>query len=188
MSGPARLFDLAEHRRQRKSTSTSTFGVGERQCHDASTFYARMPPAQLAAYDGPPVVVDGPDEITLGDATELALPDRSAGLVFTSPPYHVGKDYDTEESFEEYLDGLSAAFVESFRVLEFGGRILVNSAGLGRKPYVPLPALIAQRLVDAGFTLMGEIVWVKRSRPSSSPNRSGAQSAGAALARRSRRW
>jgi len=98
---------------------------------DASAFYARMPAVGLAPCGGPPVVIEGPDVIEVGDAAQLALPDRCAGLVFTSPPYHVGKAYDTEVSFSDYLEGLSAAFAESFRVLEHGGRILVNSAGFG---------------------------------------------------------
>lgn len=167
MTGTAQLFDFGEERDKRRSTSTSTFGVGDRECHDASLFYSRMPAVELAPCEGPPVVIEGPDRIEVGDASQLALPDRCAGLVFTSPPYHVGKDYDSDVTFEDYLDGLSEAFAESFRVLEHGGRILVNSAGLGRKPYLPLPALLAERLVGAGFTLMGEIVWVKRDRPSS---------------------
>jgi len=31
------------------------------------------------------------------------LPDNSVALMVTSPPYHVGKDYDADTTFEEFL-------------------------------------------------------------------------------------
>ncbi len=44
------------------------------------------------------------DPVHLHSAEAVSeLPDNSVGLMVTSPPYHVGKDYDGDGSFEEYL-------------------------------------------------------------------------------------
>ena len=63
-------------------------------------------------------------------------------LVVTSPPYFAGKQYEEEldregipSTYAEYLEMLSDVFAECLRVLEPGGRIAINVANLGRKPY-----------------------------------------------------
>ena len=43
------------------------------------------------------------------------LPDDSVALMVTSPPYHVGKEYDSDSSFEDYLAMLEAVFAETFQ-------------------------------------------------------------------------
>jgi site-specific DNA-methyltransferase (adenine-specific) len=98
-----------------------------------------------------------------------ALPDRCIALVVTSPPYFAGKEYETElgeggipATYLEYLGMLRDVFAECWRVLEPGGRIAVNVANLGRKPYRSLSADVIRLLQDdLGFLLRGEIVWVK---------------------------
>jgi site-specific DNA-methyltransferase (adenine-specific) len=79
----------------------------------------------------------------------------------TSPPYNVGKDYDEDLSLDEYLELLASVLEETKRVLEPGGRVAVNVANLGRKPYLPLSHLVAGILQDLGLLLRGEIVWQK---------------------------
>ena len=57
---------------------------------------------------------------------------------------------------------LRDVFAECWRVLEPGGRIAVNVANLGRKPYRSLSADVIRMLQDdLGFLLRGEILWVK---------------------------
>ena len=57
---------------------------------------------------------------------------------------------------------LRDVFAECWRVLEPGGRIAVNVANLGRKPYRSLSADVIRILQDdLGFLLRGEILWVK---------------------------
>ena len=64
---------------------------------------------------------------------------------------------------------LSDVFSECWRVLEPGGRIAVNVANLGRKPYRSLAADIIRILQDdIGFLLRGEIIWVKAEGASGS--------------------
>ena len=94
---------------------------------------------------------------------------NSTALVVTSPPYFVGKDYEVDiekegipASYIEYLQMLRSVFTECWRILEPGGRIAINVANLGRKPYRSLSADITRILQeDIGFLLRGEIIWVK---------------------------
>jgi site-specific DNA-methyltransferase (adenine-specific) len=89
------------------------------------------------------------------------LPDHCVALMVTSPPYNVGKDYDEDLSLADYLDLLKRVLTETHRVLEPGGRVAVNVANLGRKPYLPLSHHVAALLQDIGFSLRGEIIWQK---------------------------
>ena len=98
-----------------------------------------------------------------------AVADDSVALVVTSPPYFAGKQYEEEldregvpGSYVEYLELLRDVFAECKRVLEPGGRIAVNVANLGRKPYRSLAADVMTILQDDLHLLpRGEIVWQK---------------------------
>ena len=57
--------------------------------------------------------------------------------------------------------GGATVLTETVRVLEPGGRVAVNVANLGRKPYLPLNHHVAGILQDLGLLLRGEIVWQK---------------------------
>ncbi len=152
-----------------RSTATSTFGVGKRESHDASAFYSR--------FESPTIIADDnveacpvPDKIIQGDSRKMAeLPDNCIALVTTSPGYWSGKEYETAigegyvpSSYVDYLAMLRDVFAECWRVLEPGGRIAVNIANLGRKPYRSLSTDIVSILQDdLGYLLRGEIVWIK---------------------------
>jgi site-specific DNA-methyltransferase (adenine-specific) len=155
---------------QRRPTRTSNFGVGRRESHDASGFYERFEAPVLDADDR----VMAPDPVAepfvCGDAREMrTLADGSVALVVTSPPYFAGKQYEEElerdgvpSSYLEYLELLHDVFAECVRVLEPGGRIAVNVANLGRKPYRSLAADVVHILQDRLHLLLrGEIVWQK---------------------------
>lgn len=152
-----------------KRTATSNFGVGKRESHDASGFYERFTAPVVTADEavGAPVVIADPCRV--GDSRSMDLPDGSVALVVTSPPYFAGKAYEEEferdgipTSYLEYLDMLRAVFAECVRVLEPGGRIAVNVANLGRKPYRSLSADVIGILQDdLGLLLRGEIIWQK---------------------------
>ena len=96
------------------------------------------------------------------------LPDESVHLVVTSPPYNVGKEYDQDLSLPEYLGFLQRAWREALRVLVDGGRMCINVANLGRKPYIPLHAYILQGALELGFLMRGEIIWNKAASASPS--------------------
>ena len=147
------------------ATSTSNFGSGKRESHDSSDFYGRkmagespqVEPTQLN--DAPEAVLD--QFYCQSSETMDQLPDGSVALMITSPPYNVGKEYDADLSLSEYLDLLKRVLTETYRVLEPGGRVAVNVANLGRKPYLALNHKVAVMLDDIGFLLRGEIIWQK---------------------------
>jgi site-specific DNA-methyltransferase (adenine-specific) len=96
------------------------------------------------------------------------LPDKSVHLVVTSPPYNVGKEYDANMTLFEYRDFLRRVMNEAYRVLVPGGRLCINIANVGRRPYLPLHAFIIQDLLDIGFIMRGEVIWDKGSASTSS--------------------
>ena len=89
------------------------------------------------------------------------MADESIDMIITSPPYNVGKDYDDDLTFEQYRDLLRNVWRETHRVLVDGGRACVNVANVGRKPYIPLNAIVSADMVDLGFLMRGEIIWNK---------------------------
>jgi site-specific DNA-methyltransferase (adenine-specific) len=102
------------------------------------------------------------DQIFVQSAESMSqLPDGCVSFMVTSPPYNVGKEYDGDLSLTEYLELLDRVLRETYRVLEAGGRVAVNVANLGRKPYLPLNHHVAGLLSDIGFHLRGEIIWQK---------------------------
>jgi site-specific DNA-methyltransferase (adenine-specific) len=156
---------------RRRATATSAFGVGKRENHDASGFYARFTPPVVSKDE----TVNSPDPASLdrilcGDARSMPdVADSSVALVVTSPPYFAGKEYEVAlgqghipASYLDYLQMLEDVFAECVRTLEPGGRIAVNVANLGRRPYRSLSADVTTILQDRlGLLLRGEIVWQK---------------------------
>jgi DNA modification methylase len=160
----------------KRSTSTSAFGVSKRESHDASGFYSRFTPPALS----PESEVAGHralDKLIVGDARRMEeVPDSSVALVVTSPPYFAGKEYEESlgedgvpATYLEYLDLLRNVFAQCAQKLEPGGRIAVNVANLGRRPYRSLSADVVGILQDdLRLLLRGEIIWVKQRGSSGS--------------------
>jgi len=159
-----------------RGTSTSNFGVSKRESHDASAFYARFSPPEVSddqTVNSPGLV----NRIVVGDARAMTdVADNSVALVVTSPPYFAGKAYEEAlgegaipANYLEYLQMLRDVFAECVRVLEPGGRIAVNVANLGRRPYRSLAADVTAILQDdLRLLLRGEVVWVKQRGASGS--------------------
>jgi DNA modification methylase len=109
------------------------------------------------------------DVIYATTATEMTMvASDSVALVVTSPPYFAGKAYEESlgsngvpGSYFEYLQLLRDVFSECKRVLEPGGRIAINVANLGRRPYRSLAGDVTTILGDLGLLLRGEVVWWK---------------------------
>ncbi|MCY4495391.1 MAG: site-specific DNA-methyltransferase [Acidimicrobiaceae bacterium] len=158
--------------RRKGGTSTSNFGVGRREGHDASAFYARFPAPEISSEDdvAPQSCID---TLWKGDARDMDacgdIADNSVALVVTSPPYFAGKEYEeavghghVPADYIAFLEMLEAVFAQCVRKLEPGGRIAVNVANLGRRPYRSLSADVVQILQDRLHLLLrGEVIWLK---------------------------
>ena len=113
------------------------------------------------------------DRLWVGDARDMDacgdVADDSVALVVTSPPYYAGKEYEqavghghVPASYVDYLRMLEDVFKECVRKLEPGGRIAVNVANLGRRPYRSLSADVIAILQDRlRLLLRGEVIWQK---------------------------
>ncbi len=155
----------------RRGTATSNFGAGRRESHDASGFYKRFANERPEISDDSTVVQPRaiPNSFITGDSRSMTdVRDGEVALVVTSPPYFAGKQYEEElekegvpSSYAEYLDLLTEVFAECKRTLEPGGRIAVNVANLGRKPYRSLASDVIMILQQLGLLLRGEIIWQK---------------------------
>jgi DNA modification methylase len=154
--------------RVRRPTATARFGSSRRESHDATAFYERFVPPELSN-DTTVIRPKKLDVIYRHDAREMRkVESNSVALVVTSPPYFAGKEYEESlghngvpGTYFEYLALLHDVFDECKRVLEPGGRIAVNVANLGRRPYRSLAGDVTEILQDLGLLLRGEVVWWK---------------------------
>ena len=89
------------------------------------------------------------------------LVDNCVSLTVTSPPYNIGKDSDLDLNDGEYWKMINKVFSETYRVTNSGGRLVVNVANLGRKPYIPFSKYFTDVLTEIGFIMRGEIIWQK---------------------------
>lgn len=154
--------------RIRRPTATARFGSSRRESHDATAFYERFVPPELSN-DTTVIRPKKLDVIYRHDARDMRkVENNSVALVVTSPPYFAGKEYEESlghngvpGTYFEYLALLHDVFEECKRVLEPGGRIAVNVANLGRRPYRSLAGDVTEILQDLGLLLRGEVVWWK---------------------------
>lgn len=151
---------------QRK-TKTTSFGSVVRESHNSKKFYSsklfegfKLP--KNIEYLENPIPEDGLNKFYCKSSEVMGeLPDDSIHLMVTSPPYNVGKEYDDDLTLDEYLELLTTVFGEVHRKLVTGGRACINVANIGRKPYIPLHAMITEIMLDLGFLMRGEIIWDK---------------------------
>ena len=149
-------------------TKTSAFGVSARLNHDSSKFYNSKMYKELNSngngnghfQEENSIPQQFLNKIICSSSENMKeLPDNSVHLMITSPPYNVGKEYDEDLGLDEYLTLLRNVFKEVRRVLVTGGRVCINVANLGRKPYLPLHYHIIQIMSVLGFLMRGEVIW-----------------------------
>lgn len=150
-----------------RKTQTTSFGSIVRESHSSKKFYSSK---LFEEFRIPKKIefkqVEFPKNITnefLCKSSENMeeIPDNSVHLMITSPPYNVGKEYDDDLTLDEYLTLLTRVFGEVKKKLVTGGRACINVANIGRKPYIPLHAMIIEIMLDLGFLMRGEIIWDK---------------------------
>ena len=150
-----------------RKTQTSSFGSVLRESHDSKKFYSSR---LFDEYRIPKDVEFKENKIDENDLNKLyckssermdEIPDTSVHLMITSPPYNVGKEYDDNLTLDEYLELLTSVFSETYKKLVTGGRACINIANLGRKPYIPIHAMVIEIMLSLGFLMRGEIIWDK---------------------------
>ncbi|MFW5787649.1 MAG: DNA-methyltransferase [Halanaerobiales bacterium] len=93
------------------------------------------------------------------------LPANSIDLIFTSPPYNFGLDYEDHKDhsyWEKYFDKLFAIFKECIRVLKYRGRIIINVQPLF-SDYIPSHHIISKFFMEHKLIWKGEILWEKNN-------------------------
>lgn len=97
-----------------------------------------------------------------GDCRALlaSMPEKSVGLVVTSPPYNLGKEYESRLDLPEYLAQQKAVVADCVRVLKAEGSLCwqvgnyVDDGGI-----IPLDALLYPICSELGLKLRNRIVW-----------------------------
>ena len=150
-----------------RRTHTTSFGSVVRESHSSKKFYSSK---LFEDFKIPKKIEYREEKIDEKDLDRLycksskamdEVPDDSIHLMVTSPPYNVGKEYDDDLSLDEYLELLTSVFSQTHRKLVTGGRACINIANIGRKPYIPLHAMVTEIMLDLGFLMRGEIIWDK---------------------------
>jgi DNA modification methylase/predicted DNA-binding transcriptional regulator AlpA len=107
------------------------------------------------------------NQIICGDSEEVLkkLPDNCIDLIFTSPPYNFGLEYDSQNDgyvWDDYFNKLFKIFDECIRVLKYGGRIIVNIQPLF-SDYIPTHHIISNFFMERKLIWKGEIIWEKNN-------------------------
>ena len=87
------------------------------------------------------------------------LPDGLFSLTVTSPPYNIGKEYETPMPLDQYLDWCGAWIKEVHRCTTPTGEFFLNVGYIGVDGIakaIPLPYLLWNRIP---FFLIQEVVW-----------------------------
>lgn len=107
------------------------------------------------------------NKVICGDSLEVLkkLPDNCVDIIFTSPPYNFGLEYDAHNdtaSWKKYYDMLFNIFKECIRVLKYGGRFVVNVQPL-YSDYIPSHHIISNFFIENKMIWKGEILWEKNN-------------------------
>lgn len=98
-----------------------------------------------------------------GDSLELlrSIPDNSMNMVFSSPPYCIGKAYESTKEVSEFISAHATIFPEIIRIIKPGGS-LCWQVGMHVKNGIstPLDALVyAESAKHSDLVLRNRIVW-----------------------------
>jgi adenine-specific DNA-methyltransferase len=98
-----------------------------------------------------------------GDCLKLLreIPDKSVQLVVTSPPYNIGKAYEKEQPFDEYLRTQAKVITECERVLKDGGSICWQVGNFVTAPsqILPLDIALYDIFKNLDLKLRNRVVW-----------------------------
>ncbi len=97
-----------------------------------------------------------------GDCLDLlaSIPDASAKLVVTSPPYNLGKVYEERLVMSDYVAQQTKVIEECFRILHPQGSICWQVGNyVDNGAIIPLDALLYPVFASLGMRMRNRIVW-----------------------------
>lgn len=96
------------------------------------------------------------------DALEFSrtLPPDSVKLIITSPPYNIGKEYETRQGIDAYITGLLPALTEFARILSPDGSLCWQTGNfVDNGEIYPLDIYFYPYFKRLGLHLRNRIVW-----------------------------
>jgi adenine-specific DNA-methyltransferase len=97
-----------------------------------------------------------------GDVADFlaTLPDHTAQLIITSPPYNLGKEYEDRIAIEKYLEAQSDVIAQLYRVLREDGSICWQVGNFVEDGEIfPLDIFYYNIFKKLGLFLRNRIVW-----------------------------
>src|SRR5574341_437774 len=97
-----------------------------------------------------------------GDCLDLLkqVPDKFVKLVVTSPPYNLGKPYETRLDLDQYLDQQKKVIKESVRILDDTGSICWQVGNfVDNGEIIPLDIVLYPIFSSLGLQLRNRIIW-----------------------------
>jgi site-specific DNA-methyltransferase (adenine-specific) len=110
------------------------------------------------------------DNVVNGDSRDpKSYPDEPFHLTVTSPPYFVGKNYEEDYSYDEYIDLLKEVFTNVASGTIEGGKIAINIADIAAfskvsgeiEESVEVSRIIADHMKSQDCRLLSRIIWHK---------------------------
>lgn len=98
----------------------------------------------------------------LGDTAEFVktIPDQQIQLIITSPPYNIGKAYETRQAIESYLDQQDEVIDDLVRVLAPSGSLCWQVGNYVEDAEVyPLDIFFYHQFKRRGLKLRNRIIW-----------------------------
>jgi adenine-specific DNA-methyltransferase len=104
------------------------------------------------------------DTILPCDCMELlrSLPEKSVDLIVSSPPYNLGKEYETKRALEIYLEEQTTVLSECARVLKETGSLFWQVGAFAESGMlIPLDIRVFPILERTGLIPRNRIIWAR---------------------------
>ena len=98
----------------------------------------------------------------LGDALQFlkSIPNDTVQLIISSPPYNIGKEYETKTSIENYLREQEPVMAELVRILSSKGSLCWEVGNFVQNSEIfPLDVFYYKIFKDKGLKLRNRVIW-----------------------------
>ncbi len=89
-----------------------------------------------------------------------SMQDETVKLIVTSPPYNIGKTYETKTSIDEYLNNITPVLSELVRILQSNGSLCWQTGNyVNNGEIYPLDIFFYPIFKQLGLKLRNRIIW-----------------------------